>query len=320
MLITRRQALQTRGGRGRPSARLDPPGPGPEPAPRRPPRIRLAVSTYSYWHFTPVKYPIEKVIEHAAALGFEGVEILHRQMEDETPAYVNGLKKAAFRAGLSLPMLSIHQDFVHPDPAERQKHVDHTKHCLELAAQLGIPCVRLNSGRWKTIQSFDDLMKVKGDEPPLPGHTQDEAIDWCVKSIEACLPTAEKEGVMLALENHWGLTTRPENLLRIYKAVPSPWLGINLDTGNFPGDPYAGLEQLAKDAVIVQAKTYYGGGQVVHARPRLPEDRRDPAQGRLPGLGVARDGGRGGRDDGGPEEPRRAALGLRRLRTTLSSG
>jgi hypothetical protein len=30
------------------------------------------------------------VIEHAASLGFEGVEILHRQMTDETPAYVNG--------------------------------------------------------------------------------------------------------------------------------------------------------------------------------------------------------------------------------------
>ena len=219
------------------------------------------MSTYSYWHFKPDKYPIEKVIEHAAAVGFEGVEILHRQMADETPAYVNGLKKAAFRSGLALPMLSIHQDFVHPDPAERQKHVDHTKHCLELAAQLGTPCVRLNSGRWKTIESFDDLMKVRGDEPPLPGHTQDEAFDWCIRSIEACLPTAEKLGVMLALENHWGLTTRPENLLRIYRAVRSPWLGINLDTGNFPGEPYAGLEQLAKDAVIVQAKTYYGGGE-----------------------------------------------------------
>ena len=102
------------------------------------PRIRLAVSTYSYWHFTPEKYPIEKVIDQAAALGFEGVEILHRQMADETPAYVNGLKKAAFRAGLSLPMLSIHQDFVHPDPAERRKQIDHTKHCIELAAQLGV--------------------------------------------------------------------------------------------------------------------------------------------------------------------------------------
>jgi sugar phosphate isomerase/epimerase len=259
MEVTRRQALQLG------AAVAVAPAPalraqeGKAPAARPP--IRLAVSTYSYWHFKEQKYPIEKVIEHAAQLGFEGVEVLHVQMADESPAYVNGLKKAAFRNGLAVPMLSIHQDFVQPDPAERRKHVDHTKHCIDLAAQLGAPCVRLNSGRWKTIASFDDLMKVKGDEPPLPGHTQDEAFQWCIESIEACLPTAEKAGVMLALENHWGLTTRPENLLRIYNAVRSPWLGINLDTGNFPGDPYAGLEQLAPHAVIVQAKTYYGGGE-----------------------------------------------------------
>jgi L-ribulose-5-phosphate 3-epimerase len=263
MTITRRQALQIGAAAAVASAAgLEARAGADAPAaPARPPRVRLAVSTYSYWHFKAEKYPIEKVIEQAAALGFQGVEILHRQMADESPAYVNGLKKAAFRNGLALPMLSIHQDFVSPDPAERQKHVDHTKHCIELATQLGIPCVRLNSGRWKTIESFDDLMKVKGDEPPLPGHTQDEAFDWCIRSIEACLPAAEKAGVMLALENHWGLTTRPENLLRIHDAIRSPWLGINLDTGNFPGDPYAGLERLAPHAVIVQAKTYYGGGE-----------------------------------------------------------
>ncbi|HKC88066.1 MAG TPA: twin-arginine translocation signal domain-containing protein, partial [Blastocatellia bacterium] len=45
--------------------------------------IRIGVSTYSYWHFDKVKYPIEKVIENAARLGFDGVEILHRQMEGE---------------------------------------------------------------------------------------------------------------------------------------------------------------------------------------------------------------------------------------------
>lgn len=225
------------------------------------PRVRLAVSTYSYWHFRTEKYPIEKVVEQAAELGFDGVEILHRQMTDESPAYLSGLKKAAFRNGLALPMLSIHQDFVSPEPAERARDVAHTKACIDLASALGIPCIRLNSGRWNSIASFDDLMKVKGDEPPLPGHTDDEAFRWVIESIEACLPAAEKAGIMLALENHWGLTTRPENLLRIYKAIRSPWLGINLDTGNFPGDPYSGIEALAPHAVIVQAKTYYGGGE-----------------------------------------------------------
>jgi sugar phosphate isomerase/epimerase len=225
------------------------------------PRVRLAVSSYSYWHFKTEKYPIEKVIESAAALGFDGVEILHRGMASEDPAYLNALKKAAFRNSLDLVMLSIHQDFVSPDPADRKKDVDHTKHCIDLAAQLGIPAIRLNSGRWNTIPSFDDLMKVKGDEPPIAGHTEDEAIKWVVDAIQECLPAAEKAGVMLALENHWGLTTKPETLLRIYKQVQSPFFGINLDTGNFPGDPYPGIEMLAPHAVIVQAKTYYGGGE-----------------------------------------------------------
>ncbi len=224
-------------------------------------RIPLAVSTYSYWHFRAPKYPIEKVIDDAARIGFEGVEILHRQMENETPAYVNGLKKRAFEKGLSFPMLSIHQDFVYPEKAERQKHIDHTRRCLELSARLGIPAMRLNSGRWKTIPSFDELMKVKGNEPPLPGYKLDDAINWCVESINACLPDAEKLGVIMNLENHWGLTTSVEVLLKIHKMVNSPWLGLNMDTGNYPGDPYEGIEALASQATIVQAKTYYGGGE-----------------------------------------------------------
>jgi L-ribulose-5-phosphate 3-epimerase len=228
--------------------------------PAAPRRIRFAVSTYSYWHFEEQKYPVQKVIEQAAGLGFDGVELLHRQMDDESPAYVNELKRAAFTHGLSLPMLSIHQDFVSPDAAERQAAVDHTKKCIALASRLGVPAIRLNSGRWNTIKSFDDLMKVKGDEPPIQGYTDEDAFRWCVESIRACLPDAQTAGVVLALENHWGLSTKVENLLRIYKDVGSPWLGINLDTGNWPGDPYEGIERLAPYATIVQAKTYYGGG------------------------------------------------------------
>ena len=203
---------------------------------------------------------MQKVIEQAGSLGFDGVELLHRQMDGETPAYLNSLKQAAFKHGLSLPMLSIHQDFVSPDAAERQAAVDHTKKCIALAARLGVPAIRLNSGRWNTIKSFDDLMKVKGDEPPIQGYTDEDAFKWCVDCIRACLPDAEAAGVTLALENHWGLSTKVEALLRIYKDVNSPWLGINLDTGNWPGDPYEGIERLAPYATIVQAKTYYGGG------------------------------------------------------------
>jgi sugar phosphate isomerase/epimerase len=260
MTTTRRQALQLAAGATlAPLSGLAPAAAAPAaPAPKR---VRLAVSSYSYWHFRTERYPIEKVIEHAASLGFDGVEILHRGMAEEGAAYVNNLKRLALRNAIDLVMLSIHQDFVHPEANERQTHVGHTKHCISLAARLGIPIIRINSGRWNTIASFDDLMKVKGDEPPISGHTDDEAVKWCVDAIEQCLPDAEREGVMLALENHWGLTTRPEMLLKIAGQIRSPWFGINLDTGNFPGDPYPGIEMLAPHAVIVQAKTYYGGGE-----------------------------------------------------------
>ena len=223
-------------------------------------RIRLGVSTYSYWHFSREKYPIEQVIDHAAALGFDGVEILHRQMKDESREYMNGLKRRAWEAGLDLTMLSIHQDFVDPSPDKRQEAIDHTKHCIDLAHQMGIPAIRLNTGRWGTIRSFDELMAADGQEPTLDGYTDEDAIGWCVDSIRDCLPHAAEAGVVMALENHWGLSTSVDVLLRIHREVGDPWLGINMDTGNYVGDPYPQMEKLAPHASIVQAKTYPGGG------------------------------------------------------------
>ena len=142
-----------------------------------------------------------------------------------------------------------------------RKNIEHTKHCIELAYAMGIPCIRLNSGRWGTIKSFDDLMVRRGLEPPLEGYTEDDAFGWCIDSIEKCLPKAEECGVLLALENHWGLSRTPEGLLRIAGAIDSPWLGVLMDTGNFLENPYEKYEKIIPRTVFVQAKTYYGGGE-----------------------------------------------------------
>jgi len=104
-------------------------------------------------------------------------------------------------------------------------------------------------------------MKARGVEPILPGYTEDDGFKWCIDSIQQCLPTAEENGVLLALENHWGLCSTPEGQLRIKKAIDSPWLGIMMDTGNFLENPYDKLEMLAPYTNFVQAKTYYGGGE-----------------------------------------------------------
>ena len=228
--------------------------------PQPKPRIKLSISSYSYWHFKGDKFPIVKVIDEAAKLGVEGIDILHRQMESDDNAYLQKLKKHAFTNGITFTCLSIHQSFVSPDKEFLKKEIEHTKKCIGLAAKMGIPCLRLNSGRWGTI-SFDELMKNRGVEPILQGYTVDDGFKWCIDSIQQCLPAAEENGVLLALENHWGLCSTPEGQLRIKKAIDSPWLGILMDTGNFLEEPYAKLEMLAPYTSFVQAKTYYGGGE-----------------------------------------------------------
>lgn len=233
------------------------------------PRPRLAIASYSYWHFRTERVPIEQVVEKAAALDVPGVDVLHRQMDlpEKEPltaahlGYLRRLKRHALLNGVSYVGLSIHQDFVDPRRDFLDAQVEHTKKCLAIAAELGIGCLRLNSGRWNTIASFDDLMKARGIEPVLPGHTEDEGFKWCQDAIERCLPKAEECGVTLALENHWGLTRTPGGLLRLLNAIPSPWLGALMDTGNFLEDPYPKLEEVAPKTVFVQAKTYPGGGE-----------------------------------------------------------
>jgi sugar phosphate isomerase/epimerase len=222
---------------------------------------RIAVSTYSFWRFKDgLKLPIETCIDEAAEMGFDGVEILHMQMEKESNDYLQGLKRRALINGLDLCGFSIHQSFLSPDKEKRQQNIDHTIKCIEMAYQLGIPIIRINTGRWGTAGSFDELMANRGIEPVLPGYTDDDGFKWVIDSIQKCLPAAEKCGVILGLENHWGLARTPEGLLKIINAVNSPWLRVLLDTGNFLEDPYNKIERCAPYAVFMHAKTYFGGG------------------------------------------------------------
>jgi sugar phosphate isomerase/epimerase len=223
--------------------------------------LSIGVSTYSFWRFRDdSKLSIEQCIDLAADAGFDGVEILHMQMADESNGALQRIKQRAFRNGLDLCGFSTHQSFVSPDPAFRQTNVDHTIKCIELAYALGIPTIRVNTGRWGTTKSFDELMANKGIEPRLDGYTDEDGFGWVRESLEKCLPVAERCGVVLGLENHWGLGRTADGVLRVIREVDSPWLRATLDTGNFLEDQYAQYEQLAPEAVLVQAKTYFGGG------------------------------------------------------------
>jgi L-ribulose-5-phosphate 3-epimerase len=226
-------------------------------------RNRIGVSTYSFWQFNGPKEnsPIEACIEKAAGMGFDGIELLLMQMQSEDSSYLQKLKRQAFHAGLDIMGFSTHQGFVYPDKKTRDEEVAKTIRQIELAYQLGIPTMRLNTGRWNTTKSFDDLMANKGIEPILEGYTIDQGFEWVIDAIGQCIPTAEKCGVVLGLENHWGLGRTSEGVLRIVNAIDSPWLQITSDTGNFLENQYEQLEIMAPKTCLIQAKTYFGGGK-----------------------------------------------------------
>lgn len=225
----------------------------------------IALSTYSLWRFHNDELrDLHKCIELASEFGFDGVELLLYQFEQNnllSNSYVQSLKRHAFRLGLPLCAMSTHQGFVSPDREKRQRNIDLTISQIELCARLGIPTMRVNTGRWGTSGNFDELMANKGKEPPLEGYTEEAAFPWVIEAFEKCLPTAEKLGVVMALENHWGLGLTAQGVLRIVNAIDSPWMRVTLDTGNFLENRREQLEAMAPHAYFVQAKTYYGGGQ-----------------------------------------------------------
>src|SRR5437764_394898 len=79
--------------------------------------------------------------------------------------------------------VSTHQTFVSPKPEEVAQNVEHTNKCIEIAYELGAPCIRINTGRWGTTKDFDELMKNRGIEPVLPGYTEEEGFKWCIDGI-----------------------------------------------------------------------------------------------------------------------------------------
>ncbi len=240
------------------------PATGPKSAigPRR--SNPIGVSTYSFWGFSGEPPPVAHCLERAHAMGFDGLELLEKQMlkemEGNEAGFLRKLKHRALSLGMPLYAMSTHQDFVDPSAKERDDNVKITTTSLERAYQLGIPVIRVNTGRWNRVD-FDTLMTQKGYEAPLDGHTEEEAFGWVIEAFQKLIPEAEKRGVVMALENHWGLGLTPQGVLRIVKAVNSPWLGVTLDTGCFLADPYDRLEMLAPHTTYMQAKTYPGGGK-----------------------------------------------------------
>lgn len=212
------------------------------------PHLRLSLAAYSFRDDfsvpkgsppgTKPRLELPGFIDFCADHGCDGAELTAYYFPDNPDeAYLAGLRRRAHLRGISVSGTAIATVLTHPAGAARDRQIQHLRTWVDRSAKLGAPHIRVFAGG---VQA---------------GQTRAEAVRQCVAALEEGGEYAGRQGIFLGLENHGGIVAEPDGLLEVIRAVNSPWVGINLDTGNFvTADPYADLVRCAPYAVNVQFK------------------------------------------------------------------
>ena len=208
--------------------------------------MKLSLAAYSFNKMLPRasrgqegEITLEDFVDYCAKLNLDGTELTSYYFpEKPSNEYLLSLKEQTFRLGLDISGTAIGNDFCIPEGEKRQAQLQLCRDWIDHAAVMGAPVIRIFAGK-------------------VPkGGTEEEALDLCVAGINESLDYAATKGVLLALENHGGITATPQQLLSIVERVKdSKWFGVNYDSGNFrTEDPYGDLEKIAPYAVNAQSK------------------------------------------------------------------
>lgn len=190
-------------------------------------------------------HPFEYAVEQASRLGYEYLEpcllngrdllaeagYYHFRSMDEDAIEVRDQLAAA---GLKSSAVSAHAPLARPDVG-----VPYLRRAIRYASDLGAPIVITDAGLWPAWL--------------------DEELAWQLfrYSLTVLNQTAERYGIKVGIEPHDQVTTKVDGLLRLVDLVPSPWIGINFDTGNSflaGSDPVRDLTQVADRVIHVHAK------------------------------------------------------------------
>ncbi len=209
-------------------------------------RMKTSICAYSFRKYLPQgkekgSMTLEDFLETASRLGADGVELTFyyfsnypQRCEDE---FLYQIKRKAFLAGLEINGTAVGNDFCVAEPDQLVEEIRRVKTWIECASKLGSP-----------------EMRVFGGTVPKGGEEK-ECVEQAVKAFQECCQHGEKYGVMLALENHGGICTTAQQVIRIIQGVDSEWMGANLDTGNFVSeDPYQEIALLAPYALTCHVK------------------------------------------------------------------
>ncbi len=201
-------------------------------------RLRTAICAYSFRTALQNKtMTYDDLVRMAVEQDVDGLDLTVYWFPNASDEFLMPLRRLAYKMAVEIYSISIRTDMCLAPGAERDAEVEKVKGWVDAASKLGAGHIRVFGGR-------------------IPnGSTEDQAAAWCAETLKRGAEYAGSKGVILGLENHGGITERADTIIRIVKEVNSPWVGVNVDTGNFNRDGYKQLEMLVPYAVNVQMKT-----------------------------------------------------------------
>jgi L-ribulose-5-phosphate 3-epimerase len=202
-------------------------------------RLRTALCAYSFRRELDPKtksMTYEDLVRLAVELDVDGLDLTVYWL-DTSDASLLPLRRLAFKNAVDIYSISVRTDLCKPAGAERDKQIADLRGWVDVAQKLGAGHIR-----------------VFGGNVPK-GSTTGQSAQWVTEALKVASEYSGAKGVILGLENHGGITEKAETILEIVKNVDSPWVGINLDTGNFNRNAYEQIAMCLPQAVNAQFKT-----------------------------------------------------------------
>lgn len=177
--------------------------------------------------------------------GIEGLEFVNGLWEAPTQDYLRRLKANMQKTGTQAVLIMCDGEGMmgHSDRAARIKAAHNHRKWVEIAAELGCHSIRTNM--------YPDR------QPSTPAEIE-SFLGYCAESFSDLCAFAKGYNINVLIENHGGISSNPEVVVRLMKAVNLPNFGTLPDFGNFPKeiDRYAGVRQLMPYAKGVSFKCY----------------------------------------------------------------
>jgi sugar phosphate isomerase/epimerase len=178
--------------------------------------MRLSCLTLSFQNqFKQGKMDIFKFIQQCRALNFDRDRPAHEYLGGTGKDHLKKVRRLALDSGLSIASMCVSTEFGR-DAAAVPAQIDKAREAMEVGMMLGAPVLRVFVG-----------------SPPSPDKTE-EAFQRGADALRKCAEYGAEMGMPVALQNHSGLTSTGDDMLKFYKTVNHPNFTLLLDTATSP--------------------------------------------------------------------------------------